>query len=362
MGPQASQAKRFQKAVKTRARLRLALIGPSGAGKTYTALKVGAELVTPGKLAVIDSERGSAAKYADLFTFDAIDLENHSPQAYIELIRAAEDEGYEALVIDSLSHAWMGKDGALEQVDKFAKRSQAGNNFAAWREVTPLHNKLVDTIIGSRMHIIATLRSKTEYVMEANERGKMVPRKVGMAPIQRDGLEYEFDVVGEMNLQNELVIAKTRCPALNGGVFDKPGADVARMLKEWLGGENLPERIEPPARLIQAVPAASGAQVVPKPEDAPRLSEAKAPPVAPPTTRLEEELASTQEMVQHFIDVILVAPSHSHLDSIADDLKKQPAAVRESKPLRSAFVARKKYLTANPPVLPLAKREPGEEG
>src|SRR4051812_36581442 len=114
MGPNAQQVKRFQKAVKTRARLRMALIGPSGSGKTFTAIKVGEELAGQGKVAVIDSERGSASKYADLFTFDALDLESHSPKDYIECIDAAEAEGYTVLIIDSLSHAWMGKDGALE--------------------------------------------------------------------------------------------------------------------------------------------------------------------------------------------------------------------------------------------------------
>jgi hypothetical protein len=359
-------SKRFQKAVKTRARLRMALIGPSGSGKTFTGLKIGQELAAAGKLAVIDSERGSAAKYADLFTFDSIDLEQHSPKDYIDCILAAEAEGYEALVIDSLSHAWMGRDGALEQVDKVVKRSGAGNSFAAWREVTPWHNKLVDTIIGSRMHIIATLRSKTEYVMETNERGKAVPRKVGMAPIQRDGMEYEFDVVGEMNLQNELVISKSRCPALTGGIFDKPGADMAKVLKEWLGsGEALPERIEPP-RLI-TMPASLGAQAVPMPAAVsdPRPQPAAALPASPPT-RLEQQLAasievakSTKDIVEDFMTSILHAPTLDVLAAITEQLAQQPEEVR--KPLRSAFASRKKYLVANKSKAP-AGRSPGQEG
>jgi hypothetical protein len=97
-----------------------------------------------------------------------------------------------------------------------------------------MHNALVDAMLASNCHIIATMRSKTEYVLEQNERGKTVPRKVGVAPVQRDGLEYEFDVVGDMNLDNELVISKTRCPKLTGVVISKPGNEIAETLKVWL--------------------------------------------------------------------------------------------------------------------------------
>src|SRR5262249_26069414 len=139
----------------------------------------------------------------------------------------------DALVIDSLSHAWMGKDGALEQVDRAAKRS-SGNSFAAWRDVTPMHNRLVDAMLSCRCHLIVTMRSKTEWVLEDDARGKKVPRKVGMAPIQRDGVEYEFDVVGDFDIHHTLTISKSRCSELDGAVIEKPGRDLARTLKRWL--------------------------------------------------------------------------------------------------------------------------------
>lgn len=221
----------FQKATKRQARLRLALIGTSGSGKTYTALNIAQHF---GKVAVIDTERGSASKYADQFEFDTLELESFSPLTYAEAIKAAEAAGYDVLVIDSLSHAWMGKEGALEQVDKSAKRSQSGNTFAAWRDVTPMHNALVDAMLQSKCHIIGTMRAKSEYVLETNERGKSVPKKVGMAPIQRDGLEYEFDVIADMDSDNNMLVSKTRCPALTGQVIAKPGAEVAEILKAWL--------------------------------------------------------------------------------------------------------------------------------
>lgn len=230
----------FKKATKTQARLRLALIGPSGSGKTYSALSIAKNLGE--SIAVIDSEHGSASKYADLFNFDTCELTSFHPQNYINAIQAAEE--YDVLIIDSLSHAWMGRDGTLEQVDRVAKRLQHSNSFAAWRDVTPLHNQLVDTMLACPNHLIVTMRSKTEYVVEANEKGKMVPKKVGMAPVQRDGLEYEFDVSGELNLDNELIISKSRCSSLTGQVIAKPGAQMALVLKEWLNdGAPAPRRI-----------------------------------------------------------------------------------------------------------------------
>lgn len=237
---------RFTKATKEKSRLRLALMGPSGSGKTFTALTFAK--VLGAKVAVIDSERGSASKYADMFEFDTCDLESHSPQTYIDCIREAEKAGYDVLIIDSLTHAWSGKEGALEQVDKVAKRSGSGNSFTAWREVTPQHNALVDAMIGSRCHIIATMRTKQEYVLEENEKGKKVPRKIGMAPIQRDGMEYEFDVTADMNLDHDLIVSKTRCAQIDGYVGRKPGAEFAEILREWVTGGVEPQPKKPPEK------------------------------------------------------------------------------------------------------------------
>lgn len=224
---------KFQKATKTKSKLRLALVGPSGGGKTYTALSIASGL---GKrIAVVDTERGSASKYAGKFEFDVLEPATFEPQQYIDALHAAAEGGYDVVVIDSLSHAWMGKGGALEQVDNAAKRSQSKNSFGAWREVTPQHNAMVDAIISAPLHIIATMRSKTEYVLETNERGKQVPRKIGIQPVQRDGLEYEFDVVADLEIENnDLIVGKTRCDELHGKVFRKAGKDVADILLGWL--------------------------------------------------------------------------------------------------------------------------------
>lgn len=238
-------ALQFKKATKTQARLRMAICGPGGSGKTYTSLLVARELANGGRVALIDSERGSASKYADIYDFDVLELGSFSPETYVEAIAAAEASGYAVVVIDSLSHAWAGRDGALEQVDRVVARNEAqnrrANSFTAWREVTPMHNRLVDAMLGSACHIIVTLRVKSEYVVDVDDRGRTAPRKIGLAPIQRDGLEYEFDVIADMTTKNELAVGKTRCSRLQGYVATKPGADFAAIIKSWLSdGAPLP--------------------------------------------------------------------------------------------------------------------------
>jgi len=221
----------FQKATKKKAKLRLALVGPSGSGKTYTALSIAKHL--GARLAVLDTEHASASKYCDKFEFDTICPDTFSPQVYIDAIHAAAKAGYDVLVIDSLSHAWMGAGGALEMVDNAARKSQSRNTFTAWRDVTPLHNALIDAILAAPIHIIATMRAKTEYVLE-EVNGKKMPRKIGIQPVQRDGMDYEFDVVADLDENHNMIVGKTRCDALDGKSFRMAGAQVAEVLTAWL--------------------------------------------------------------------------------------------------------------------------------
>ena len=246
----------FTKATKSKAKLRLCFVGPSGSGKTYTGLTLARGLAgESGKVAVIDTERGSASKYADLFDFDVLEPQEFSPQSYIQAIRAAEQAGYAVLLIDSLTHAWSGKGGALEMVDNAARSSKSGNSYAAWRNVTPEHNRLVDAILGANLHVVATLRTKTEYVIETVQ-GKQVPRKVGMQPIQRDGMEYEFDLVCDLDLDHYCTVAKTRCAALDGKSFHKPGADLSDALTAWLSdGVDKPQTAYAPPQDAQPAQA-----------------------------------------------------------------------------------------------------------
>ena len=245
----------FTPAIRSKCKLRMALCGPSGAGKTYSALAVAAGM---GKrIAVIDSEAASASKYAgeNGWSFDVCVLDSVAPIAYVKAIQAADAAGYDVLVIDSLSHAWMGKDGALALVDQATARSKSGNAYVSWREVTPSHNALVDAILHSKCHVIATMRTHTEYSIEKVEKnGRLTTeiKKVGLAPLQRQGMEYEFDVVGDMSLEHRMVVSKSRCSAIDNAIFEKPGAELATALLQWLeAGVDAPERKEPPAVDVQ---------------------------------------------------------------------------------------------------------------
>jgi len=226
----------FKKAVKQQSRLRLAIAGPSGSGKTYTALAIATAM--SDKVALLDTEHGSASKYADIFDFDVLEMEApFHPDRFGNAIKIAQDEGYEILIIDSLSHAWSGPGGLLEIVDELGKRQKSRNSFTAWKDATPIQNRLVENLLAADLHIIATMRSKQEYVMEQDDKGRTIVRKVGMAPVQRDSFEYEFDVFLDMDIENNAIVQKTRCPALTGRVFAKPGKDIANILMKWLQGE-----------------------------------------------------------------------------------------------------------------------------
>ena len=229
----------IKKAVKYGAKTRLALYGPSGSGKTYTALAI-AQSLTEKRICVIDTERGSASKYAsDPFDFDVIELESFHPNSYIEAIRAVIQAGeYDVLVIDSASHEWEGSRGALEL---------AGRDFTNWANVTPLHNKFIDAMLTADIHVIATMRAKEEHVMEKEEGKKAVIRKMGMEPVQRKGMQYEFDIVGSLSMENVLTIEKTRCSRLKDQAF-APGNERAMVdiLKVWLSGDPAPEPVQAP--------------------------------------------------------------------------------------------------------------------
>ena len=182
----------------------------------------------------------------------------YSAARYLEAIDLAEQSGVEYLVIDSLSHAWTGKGGLLDVQGNVAKRS--GNSYTAWREVTPLHNRLVDRILQCAMHVAVTLRTKTEYVIEDNGSGKKTPRKIGMAPVFRDGVEYEFTIFFELDQSHAAAATKDRTGLFDGQYF-LIAPETGVRIHKWLAGAK-----SEPAPVL-AVSAAK-----PQPDDAP-LSE-----------------------------------------------------------------------------------------
>jgi hypothetical protein len=223
----------IKKAVKFGAKARIALYGPSGSGKTYTALSIAREMAGDKRVIVIDTERGSASKYADTFDFDVIELDSFHPNTYVEAIKlAAASKEHSVLVIDSLTHEWDGSKGALEL---------AGKDFTNWSLVTPLHNKFIDAVLAADIHVIATMRAKEEHVMEKEEGKKAVIRKMGIQPIQGKNIQYEFDVIGALEMSNEMGIEKTRCSALKDLTF-KPGQEKSfvQIMQTWLSGASAP--------------------------------------------------------------------------------------------------------------------------
>lgn len=230
----------FTEATRENALLRMAITGVTGGGKTYTAIGLATYLLggterdpsMKKRIAVIDSERGSAALYAKgrPWHFSHLRLERFEPETYVRAIKAAEEQGFEVIVIDSLSHEWAGTGGALEQVDKSAKN---GNTFVAWGGVTKRHNAVIDAIMGSSVHVIATMRSKMAYE-QSEKNGKKTVEKLGLAVVQRDGIEYEFSIVGDMDLNNTMTINKTRASVLQGRTYMQPGRELAGEIRAWL--------------------------------------------------------------------------------------------------------------------------------
>lgn len=240
----------FQKAQKFQHKLRIGLAGPTGSGKTYTALRLAATIAArEGKrVAVIDTEHGTASLYANTFDFDVMELTSFAPDRYVEAISEAARSGeYSVLVVDSFTHAWSGKDGALEQVDR--KAGGAGGSFNAWRDVTPQHTRLVEAMLSCPIHLIGTLRSKMAYEVDTDPKTKRVSvRKIGLQPIQREGMEYEFDVFADLDVDNTLTVSKTRNAELAGYSVQKAGEDLGVKLWEWAqGGDAAPEKpVAPP--------------------------------------------------------------------------------------------------------------------
>lgn len=256
----------FTRARKSQAKARIANVGPSGSGKTMLGLITAQKLGS--RIAVIDTENASASKYADRFEFDTLNLHDYDPRTYTAAIQAAVEAGYEVIVIDSLSPAW---DRVKQLVDEEAIRSKSGNTFQAWGRVgTPLWNGLLQAIVQCPAHVIVTMRSKTEYVVEQNEKGKATPRKVGTAPQVRDGAEYEFDIVLELDADHRCWANKTRCLELDGQMWQKDNGAIGEIIRNWLSdGEAAPAPVAPRSAPSQPPPAPAEPTVHPDNEQAP---------------------------------------------------------------------------------------------
>lgn len=223
----------FKKAERKRSYVKIALCGVSGSGKTYSALLMAQGLGE--KIAMIDTENGSGELYSNLCEYDVAQLvPPFSPNKFISAIKEAEDAGYGVLIIDSLSHAWSGQGGILEMIDKKTAASRSGNSFVAWRDVTPEHNKLVDAILQCQMHVIVTMRSKTAYEMQNDEKGKKTPVKVGLAPIQREGMEYEFTIVFDIEREKHYALVSKDRTGLFKDTIDVITPATGELIQKWI--------------------------------------------------------------------------------------------------------------------------------
>jgi hypothetical protein len=225
----------FRKATRQAVKLKIAVQGPSGSGKTFGALSLASALAPNGKVAVIDTENGSASLYGDRFTFDTLDLAApYTTKRYIEAINAAVEAGYEVVVIDSLSHQWMGEGGILSRKEALDARP-GSNSYTNWGKFTPEHELFKAAILNSPVHLIATIRAKQDYVLETNDKGKQQPKKVGMAPVQREGMEYEFSLVFELAMEHRALISKDRTGLFDSEVpVDLSLPATAKRITQWL--------------------------------------------------------------------------------------------------------------------------------
>ena len=232
----------FQKAVRKKSKLRLGLTGPSGSGKTYGALLIAKAL--GGKVAVIDTETGSASMYSHLLEFDVLELKPpYSPERFIEALEAAADAGYASVVIDSITHEWSGSGGCLEINEHTAQAKFRGNTWSAWNETTPRHRKFLDAILRSPCHVIATMRSKTETT-QAEENGRKKVVKMGMKAEQRDGTEYELTVVLDITHAGHYAVASKDRTGLFTDADPMPITEATgKRLLAWLesGADPAPE-------------------------------------------------------------------------------------------------------------------------
>lgn len=208
-------SKGFRKAEKKAVYLKVAITGPSGSGKTMSALRMARGIVgLKGRIALIDTENDAASLYSGQIPLGGsipidFDTQNMEPpflvSKYIQMINLAVSEGYDALVVDSMSHAWK------ELLDKKeAMDSRGGNQYTNWAPISKEHTQFLNALLHSKIHIIGCMRSKQDYVLEKNDKGKQTPIKVGMAPVQREGMEYEFTVVFDLGMDNHWQVSKDR--------------------------------------------------------------------------------------------------------------------------------------------------------
>lgn len=230
----------IRKASKSKCRIKLAVQGASGSGKSYSSLLLAFGLTGNwSKICVLDTENGSANLYADLGDYSVLQLTPpYSPESYIQGLEAAVKAGFECIVIDSLSHEWSGTGGILD-----IHSNIPGNSFTAWAKVTPRHNAFVQAILQADAHVIGTMRSKTDYVLQ-EKNGKQVPEKVGLKGVQREDAEYEFTLVFELNQRHHATVSKDRTGLFKNRPELTLTTEVGKEIAKWCGNSLQPTPVQ----------------------------------------------------------------------------------------------------------------------
>lgn len=258
----------FEQVTRKKAKLRMALTGVSGGGKTLGALFIAYGMTGDwSKVALIDTEHERARFYADRSDLGtgsflyAPFAPPYSPDRYKQLVQeAAGLVGPDGVVIvDSLSHAWNNEGGVLDIKEKIANQ-QGKNSYTAWSEAGKYQNDLINTILAVDCHTIVTMRSKMEYVIQENDKGKMAPVKVGLAPIQREDTEYEFDIVLNIDRSHMATASKDTTFLDKFGQVITPELGV--QLKNWLSDGVEPERCEVCGKVITAKKSKTVEQII----------------------------------------------------------------------------------------------------
>jgi hypothetical protein len=217
---------KLQTASRKRSKMKMSCTGPSGSGKTMSSLLVAYGLCNDwSKIAVIDTENHSAELYAHLGNYNVLPLSApYTPEKYSEAIDVCTDAGMEVIIIDSLTHEW-------EYLLDYHSSLQ-GNSFTNWSKVTPRHNEFVQKILQSPAHVIATMRTKQDYVL-SEKNGKMVPEKVGLKTVQRDGMDYEFTLVFDLDIKNNATASKDRTRLFAGKPEQKLSIQTGKIIQDW---------------------------------------------------------------------------------------------------------------------------------
>lgn len=235
---------RIERAQRKDVKIKLAITGPSGAGKTMSSILLAHGLCPEGKILVIDSENKSSNLYADHPLtknkhFDVLSIDApYTIQKYIQALEMGVNEKYDVIILDSISHAWAGEGGLLDK--KSAIDSRGGNSYTNWATVTKEQEMFKSKLLHASAHVIATMRSKQDYVMEANEKGKSAPKKVGLAPIQRDGMEYEFTTVFDVGMDHQFTVSKDRTGLFDGRI-ERITENTGKEIRCWLDGASKEE-------------------------------------------------------------------------------------------------------------------------